>query len=360
MKRAQTERSQPRFRRWLLALAAVLLTLAVGEVAVRLLGLGPEISPIYQENFQLSENATLQYELVPGSKDGDFTINAAGLRDRDYALQKTSGVYRVACIGDSITYGFGAGQDQSYPTHLESLLREKQGCGTAEVLNFGVTGYNIGQTLENLKVRALDYAPDLVVYQYCVNDPQLYSGELEMLRSALTGAQKRYWDRDLFGHRLEDLSRLFALTLYVLEAQSRSGRLKANPRPDAQWQHLHQGSYADYFHGLHEHAPSWQRIQEGFAELARLGQERNFDVVIAIFPVLLDLLDYPLDAVHQKVAAEARRHGLPVVDLLPEYQRAAAAGGSDFVYNALHPSDLGYRLAAKAVCAALEHEGLLP
>src|SRR5262245_2052499 len=54
------------------------------------------------------------------------------IREADY-----SGTIRVACVGDSITYGFGIKDrdHNSYPAQLGALLGQKW-----EVRNFGVNG----------------------------------------------------------------------------------------------------------------------------------------------------------------------------------------------------------------------------
>lgn len=81
-------------------------------------------------------------------------------------------VIRVACIGDSITAGFGIPKDrQTYPQHLQ----EKLGPGYL-VENFGASGFAL-QKLSNapyLKTkqwqRALEFLPDIAVVVLGTND----------------------------------------------------------------------------------------------------------------------------------------------------------------------------------------------
>lgn len=80
---------------------------------------------------------------------------------------------RVACIGDSITYGdkLSARDVQSYPAVLERLARERFAVG-----NFGVNGATALQTTgrawtDTAACRdALAFAPDLVVVMLGIND----------------------------------------------------------------------------------------------------------------------------------------------------------------------------------------------
>jgi lysophospholipase L1-like esterase len=346
-------------QRPLLALGSLIVSLVLAEALVRVFELGPEINPVYRENFRLSENPRLGYELVPGSRDIDDVINDDGMRDRAYPRAKPPGTFRIASLGDSICYGFGCRQSETYSTVLERSLNQRAAPATSyEVLNFGVTGYGMGQSVESLRSKALAYEPDLILFQYCLNDPMDYSREMEELFASVTRAEQTYWARrTALERRLLDYSRLYAVAAYALQSRGVGARRDV-AREDPQWQSLRRGSWARFFSDLHSDEGTWQRIRDGFAELATLAEERP--VMVVIFPILLDLEAYPLSHVHRKVAGEARRHGLAVLDLLQLYAGQADLSGSDFIYNALHPNPYGHRLAAEAILAALLRQGLLP
>jgi lysophospholipase L1-like esterase len=346
-----------------LALGSLGLALAAGEGLVRAFDLGPEISPVYRENYRLADDPQLRYELVPGSPDGPSRINADGMRDRDRAIAKPAGVLRVACLGDSITYGFGVARRAAYPARLERRLATRGGDAAApvEVLNFGVTGYDVEQSLRNLEVRALKYRPDVVVYQYCLNDPEAYSSELEGLEGALTAAQRGYRARLLErGWRRLLASRLFALAAYAGKSATRAGRSRASIRPDAQWLAIERGSYADYFARLHAEPPTWSRVERGFERLAGLARRHGFHALVVVFPVFQDLDRYPLRGVHERVVAAAGAAGLPALDLLATYEGSARAGGGRFAINALHPDARGHEIAARAIADDFAARGWVP
>ena len=78
---------------------------------------------------------------------------------------------RVACVGDSITQGAGAGAGMSYPSQLQTLLGEQYKVG-----NFGVSGRTLMQKgdhpyrKEGKYQQALEMLPQMVVIMLGTND----------------------------------------------------------------------------------------------------------------------------------------------------------------------------------------------
>jgi lysophospholipase L1-like esterase len=99
-------------------------------------------------------------------------LNGEGFRTPAVDDAKRSGVLRIACIGDSWTFGMNVGQNQTYPARLEALLRADPppGVRSVEVINFGILGYTSFQGLQLLKTRVLNLHPDVVVVGFGMND----------------------------------------------------------------------------------------------------------------------------------------------------------------------------------------------
>jgi hypothetical protein len=66
--------------------------------------------------------------------------NSYGFRERDFTLAKPQGIYRVAVIGDSITYGQGIQEQDRFSNLIEKELTRQNGKRGYEVLNFGQPG----------------------------------------------------------------------------------------------------------------------------------------------------------------------------------------------------------------------------
>jgi lysophospholipase L1-like esterase len=99
-------------------------------------------------------------------------LNSVGYRTGEYAQTK-SDAFRIACIGDSWTFGMNVDQDQTYPSRLFARLRNAGLERRLEVLNFGALGYSSFQGLQLLKARVLAAAPDVLAIGFGMNDSEV-------------------------------------------------------------------------------------------------------------------------------------------------------------------------------------------
>ncbi len=97
-------------------------------------------------------------------------INEHGFRGPSFKEQRPDRVFRVACIGDSTTFGWSVGDSEAFPAVLESMLTRDCGRGGVEVLNLGVTGYTSFQGMQLMKRCASDLDPQVVIFAFGPND----------------------------------------------------------------------------------------------------------------------------------------------------------------------------------------------
>lgn len=253
----------------------------------------------------------------------DVRTNSRGLRDREFSLEKPAGVTRILVLGDSMTFGWGAAQDDTYPKVLERLLNEKplpRMKPRVEVLNTGVGNYNTSQEVAYLRERGLEYQPDLVILGFFLND-----GEP-------TPRPTEGW-----------LARNSAF--YVLLASSWDNTLRwAGSRQD----------YKDYYRELYrEDRPGWQECQRALRDLIDLCRERKIDLRIALIPELHKPgSGYEFQEVHDQIRDLGTKGGVPVYDLLdadwvdPPETYWVTPGDA-------HPNAKGHRVLAEALYKAL-------
>ena len=97
-------------------------------------------------------------------------VNNLGLRGGPLALPKPAGVIRIAALGDSVTFGFGVSEEETYPARVASLLAADVAPKRTDWVNAGVPGFSILQGLGQLDKRVLPTRPDIVVVLFGWND----------------------------------------------------------------------------------------------------------------------------------------------------------------------------------------------
>jgi lysophospholipase L1-like esterase len=92
-------------------------------------------------------------------------INSQGYRGQEYPRQKAPGTRRVVILGDSITFGYGVEEKDSYPAILQPMI----GAGS-QVINRGVSGYGLDQEFLLFQREVLQQRPDLVIVGFSAGD----------------------------------------------------------------------------------------------------------------------------------------------------------------------------------------------
>ncbi|MGQ0645257.1 MAG: SGNH/GDSL hydrolase family protein [Elusimicrobiota bacterium] len=160
-----------------------LLFLILGEAGLRLFAwadrrwlLSPRAQAALANVFQSPEvvrqmrrrSPSLLYKNAPGYRTGRISINDLGFRGRPISVEKTPGVRRIVCLGDSCTFGATADAD-TYPALLEKNLNAA-GAGPVEVINAGVPGYSSWQGLVFWREDVARLKPDVLVLYLGWND----------------------------------------------------------------------------------------------------------------------------------------------------------------------------------------------
>jgi hypothetical protein len=154
----------------LLLSAVAVCALAIVLVAVELLA--RRLDPHYLDRVRGPEVYSERYgwKLRPGFAallhDVPTTVNARGYRGAWHPYQKTPGKTRLLMLGDSVTFGSGVRDLETF----SSLLEERS--DRYEVVNLAVEGYGTDQELLVLEDEGLRYHPDVVILNICIaNDP---------------------------------------------------------------------------------------------------------------------------------------------------------------------------------------------
>lgn len=160
-----------------LALVSVVATIGVLEAGLRLVRLDDEFGQPRSGMWKWTVyDPIMGRRNLPGYTlpELGLTIDSHGLRGPEVSATKPAGTVRVACLGDSTTFGIWLANpadlhaDAPYPAELERLARAD---GRAvEVLNAGVLGDTTGEGLPTLLVQVLPLAPDVITIRFGNND----------------------------------------------------------------------------------------------------------------------------------------------------------------------------------------------
>lgn len=319
---------------------SIVLALLILEVLVRVLDVPPRpLAPLPVPSYRLSENPVISYEYRPGYRPDDkpydpshkgYTINSAGFRDHEYKVTKPDGTYRIIALGDSTTAGNGITDvDMTYTKLLEKLLNAGNQPGKHyEVLNFGVGGYHTMQEVETLRVKGLEYNPDLVLLTFCMNDLDLHADGKVAKRLNKVNLQSAGQGGSTLYSGLLRLSRLAFIIHHRLQFSRHMTR-------QDEW-------YAtDVLKGQ-------STARAGFELLAELQEEHGFRALVLILPGFNDTFDaYRFGDIHEKVQQAAEGlPGITVIDLLPMFA-GLDNDGKRFTLDSLHLNAYGHKSMAE-------------
>jgi lysophospholipase L1-like esterase len=173
------------------AILSPVLFFGVLEAALRIAGYryAPDVS-VGSEKAQWLQPAlyerdpVLRWRLTPNAVLHEprrgFThvsTNGLGLRGSQPPGDRRPREFRVLCLGDSVTFGLGVLDGQTYPEQLErALLASPELAGRpVHVLNGGVPGWSSVQSMRLLD-RVRWYEPDVIVFWSGFNDVQAALG----------------------------------------------------------------------------------------------------------------------------------------------------------------------------------------
>lgn len=174
--------------------------------------LGRQTGDLWLAEAQLF-GATTESRSLPGGGPGQFYVdyhtNGQGFRDREFSPEPPPATLRIACLGDSFTWGTGLREEDTWPRLLErELNRQVQASGSAatpiryEVLNCAIA---MTSTLEQRRLYESQVAglgAQLVVLGMCYND-NLTCADVEAIRVSLA-SQGRTGEEGLESNALSE------------------------------------------------------------------------------------------------------------------------------------------------------------
>lgn len=317
--------------RLLLAILAPLAMFGILELGLRVLqnlhvlpryegsSLSVGDDTMYEHNAKLvrSSDPILQFEFQPG----DPLLNSKGTRGPEFEAAKPPGTFRIAAIGDSVTFGLGVATEDTFCAQLGRLLNARDDGRRYEVLNFGVNGYGTVEELQLFRKKVHAFGPDLVLVTYVLND--------------ITPPSVLH---EVVGDRMRTIARIDRIAPYsqvAAWALVTRDRVASSRDPYAAYERM----YLD--------PEFWSREVEamrGFTEVSR-----ETPVAVVIVPLLTDYSRHGLRRLHERVHGLLGELGLAYLDLADSFQERSPEELRLKNDDDTHPNAAGHSLIAQEV-----------
>ena len=294
--------------------------------------------------------------------------DADGYRVGEAEPTRSPGAARLLAIGDSFTFGVGVSAEDAFPAVLERELNARVP-GAWHVRNGGVGGYGPLRSAHALMTRQAAWQPEIVVHAiYVGND--LEDSDPTTFRTTPVVRDGRMVTE---GRHPFLRVRLFLRTRSHLYAFLRT-HLYGLYRATGLWE---RSQYLDPI-GLAEWPPrvthvGWPAGREAIAAVRDWADERGVRYLVVVIPARWQIDDdawdryrkawglpaeaFDRDHAQREIAVAMNDLGVPVLNLLPAYRRAAAAGMRSYYLLDPHWTPAGHALAARLIRLQLESLG---
>ncbi len=343
----------------LLMVVGVVVAVAIVEFAVRFWSSSSDDNTLRALHVPLPGTQRL-FGMQPGAEttlpvsgDVPYRVNAAGFRDRDYAIEKEDGTYRIVVLGDSVSFGYGVAQAETFAKRLESLPPVAEAV-RLEVLNLGINGYNPFTERALLEEIGDRYRPDLVVVQFCINDlnpPTLHFD-----------AQTRFALGDIPPEAFPDPTFRDAGVQTLLGpwcTRLRTCALARDTFRSTRRLEKDDALRAAMSPVLPDRQLEWNWLEQQYVAIQRVANRIGAEFALLAFPYESQVDDPLPSPVQEAFHAMADRHGWTLIDPLPRFRKAHEAG-ADLYLDLWHPNETGHALAAQEIAEVLTCRGILP
>ncbi len=357
-----------------ISFCSVLVTLLLLEIGIRIVK--PQDLEFWDSHqFRRVQSAAPHFvENIPNSHANfigvPVAINSDGLRGREINTPKPPQTFRILAVGDSVTFGYGVREEDTYVKVLERRLNEGESGGRRfEVLNGGTLGGSLSDYLHFLNQKASALNADAILVNVILNDILVYSeeGSIEETGAAWHG-ERLPWQHKVSEFLLRR-SHLYAFCyarlksfLYgsqILDINAVRGLNFVTLTPPTEYQ-----------------SRAWESSFDMMSQIMAFCRQRGYRLAVVIFPMQMQLspaeLRFYREKYHLRLGDEAlsgepqRRlrefiaaAGVPVVDLLPTYRSYSPEElylrSSMIPSDPIHPSVKGNQIAANEVFRMLNH-----
>ena len=278
-----------------------------------------------------------------------LTTNSFGFRGPEVSLQAQPGEVTVVGIGASIMFGHGVADGQDLLSLLGQGLNAAHPERTWRVINTSVPSYNVVQKVETLRVKGLQFHPDLVVLEIASNN-------LDLPNYVRVEEDPFDWHRSF-------LLDFFREQQHVEMATAERNAMLASVNKDKLSWNDKVASDPDKIPPRYRDLVGWGPFDKALDELKQMSEENGFEVVV-VANLEVDLAGQMLD--------EARQRGFATVSVMKDLQDYIRNHyheeftldrycRSELVVNKenVHPSAFQHRMIAERLLREMSRSGMV-
>jgi len=329
-------------------IVTIILILLLAEILTRVFVEEKPVTDVwvYSGNFEQGFGLTPNFQGLFFGKE--VFINSMGFRDKEYTINKLENTLRIAVVGDSITFGYGVVQNETYPKLLEQKLNDRsKNKINYEVMNFGVPGYNTVQEYEILKDKVMNYSPSIVIMGFFFNDAE-----------EKNSPENKNIDSNL-------VENIFLLEKYLQKKSRFYTYIKFKLNARFFMETFSNKVTFPYFVGtFKDNSSAFNSFENALEGIGNLTKEEGIPVLFVMHPLLHHStinMDYdsPLFEIHNKVRKLAEKQGFIVIELFDYVKDKKLYDLRLKSMYDYHPDVLYYDTAAEAIYKKLMEEKLI-
>ena len=290
-----------------------------------------------------SRSYKVEPENVPNATE--IKLNKFKFRERSFEEIDRAGVQAsmTLVVGDSFCFGQGVRAGDRFSNILESKLNSSRKNSAGEkhlVINTCIPGMNIGR-IPMVTKQIIGRFRNIrrVVYSYTLNDP-IRDKRMRETQKMLNDFGSKWIPGDDWAHLRDDpMFEGFQSVLSRWRSHTISWFTERMARNQVSEDTI------EWYRRMYTDNEGWGQTKDLIVEMHEFCKARNVEMTLAVFPLFINLEDYPLVEAHRILGQFARQQGIHHLDLLEIF-----AGKNEMDYwvhpKDFHPNSRAHREAA--------------
>lgn len=317
------------FKFMLAIIISLAIFLIIGELIIRVYLRHNMVYDIEMTRYAMnvkvdSENPLIGHVHKPNISarlmNSTVNINSDGLRDREYPVARNDN-YRIIVLGDSLTFGWGVEQEDTFANILEVELNQEF---PTEIINFGAGNYNTEQQVNLFLEKGLKYEPDKVVVFYFINDAEVTPEKSKLWFLGYSQFISFYWSRiNTFMNR-----------------------------------HFPSKSFKDFYSGLYlDNHTGWLNARKAFMQLKDTCKKENMELQVVLLPELHDVDNSIFNNEYSIISAFLESNAIDYLSLAAFFADYDDPMQLWVSYDDAHPNKLAHQAIAEGTLNFILNKG---